>query len=1105
MTYTVPGKLQKQGPIATLEGGIELGYHDKFMFNGKQFVQLVATVPGVLQASANNALALSDDTSVTAVVSYGGYRDSNGDFRFVNGSPTYEGSYTGIPTDTYNYLVVGYDSPVTTNTIKLWVEQYIPVEVLRVDYGYDGEHWYNVPTHAGNVTFEFDSSIKLYSTESSAVGQYVYTVDLGQSYVAPYWRVRSFFGAHSMSTVVNVKGGNITLSTVSGLPTRSDEWERGSLRLAYGTVTEYNAPGSLSYKYYKSTATNGITWSNVSHNTSTGVYTISGCVLDESKFSELSSPSVDGPVSFPGWVNNLSVSLREDYEVIKGYKSVLKEGISLTGGTTTCAALPSEYQFPYCSLYTYWYTNVNGCYYADYHGASTWIGDCYDSVPITQSYTDLHGSFSSDNAFYLSSFETPFDVATETPFTSSYLPGDIGPNGGVLYTESTLVSLSGTDPSPPGDPVTVAHAGSVVSYSSIAGSSIQSCSSNAWDATTDLYSSSQFIYTYPMEATQVSIQQKDKPMLNFWESDGSTAVVNELVDDLSIFDMSFDSSDSVYYTAIYASSTGLGSDIDDSFSGDAINQVKWDYTGSAITLDTLNSGILFRNTAIGTSVNGSLTNNYYYTGSFDAQLPVVVTTLSGYNYYGLSMVDYDNWNTAAFVGISGDWGETSTRKVSAATLGEYINVSDGSFTISDVGVDIRVLPDGENKHQFVYISGVWYYTREPMGSSCDVCAESVGVGPQLTVSGVALKVNSFTSIASYSSVSFVTKKSTNTGITTSGIDLTASFSSGTNEFVLGYNDGSDNTLVSGALDNLSSYYFSPRISGNTNNYANVFSNEYTSTGAFLRDSSTLSVISIDNYGNKIEVPGVSDANGVVIGNLDVLTEGFGFLEYRDKVSVATNQKTETQGGSIFVRVGNDIYKYNKTTLPLSYETGSNAAMYVAGAIKHENISNFEYDSFVNGGLHYITYDENRDIVVLRELSSATLLPVEYEVELDISSVDDPMSGDPVDLDTFYVVNNNNVYVMNVDPDSVAFCNVVAVDPIVPAQSGYQTSITAYVTNLYGDPIQGRLVTFSITSGGGAISPATDCTTSSGTAHTTFVADEVVGTSVITATASNTTC
>jgi hypothetical protein len=141
------------------------------------------------------------------------------------------------------------------------------------------------------------------------------------------------------------------------------------------------------------------------------------------------------------------------------------------------------------------------------------------------------------------------------------------------------------------------------------------------------------------------------------------------------------------------------------------------------------------------------------------------------------------------------------------------------------------------------------------------------------------------------------------------------------------------------------------------------------------------------------------------------------------------------------------------------------------------------------------------------MSSDTLSGTGTVAEFDVASTDvGTFARDFSDLKTLYYIDNSDqANLFDIDPDHVAFCNVTTSAPAMQAGSGDSANITAYVVNLYGDVLSNKEVTFAVTQGDGSIAPALYCSTSSGTAHTTFYVGSAEETVIITATASNDTC
>jgi hypothetical protein len=266
---------------------------------------------------------------------------------------------------------------------------------------------------------------------------------------------------------------------------------------------------------------------------------------------------------------------------------------------------------------------------------------------------------------------------------------------------------------------------------------------------------------------------------------------------------------------------------------------------------------------------------------------------------------------------------------------------------------------------------------------------------------------------------------------------------------------------------------------------------------------------MDLNGELTEVTDVSDSSGIVISEFNVLdnpTASYG--DYAGTVSISTTQQSEAIGGSLFIKVGEDIYKYNKTTLPLSLsEDGTAAAVLASGVINSLGTTTFGYDGYTRGGLSYIKSDIGIGYYVLEQMSDSTVSGSGIKAVLNVPYSEDVILGrDYSDFDTiYYIDSSNNIYLFDIDPNSVAFCNVVTQDPAMQAGSDDSTSVTAFVVNLYGDALQSKEVAFAITQGAGSITPSSGCSTSSGTVSTTFTVGEVAGLSIVTATASNDSC
>lgn len=1040
---TKAGKINKQGPIASLEGGFEFSDDDKFLFNGDQFVQFIAEPPRAVEASANSLIYMSGD-QVLLSKTYSSYKNSDGVFRLIDGNPVSTGTYTGVPTGDYDHVVVGYDVGVSTDTIKFWAKKYIPTELIRVDYSHDGEYFFEVPTHEGNVSYIFDDALKIKSTEISPSGQYEYTVVLGKTYTAKYWRIRSFIYTHNISKVTDADGKDITLATTSGLPAPSSTYS------------------NLGF-YYNN---NGVEGSLIEHESEYGTVTDNGdgtYTLASGKYE-------------PG-AGNLGT-------VYAGAGSISVEEY-IYGQYSTYKCLPDE---PGCGY--------SVCAY----GSPSVFPSCFEETVHT--YLDrvetLYQALTASDLTITSSPEyISTDVDDRLP---SYMENQTGPSGGIVktvfrYTVDTVTK-------------------SEVTYNSISGNSIEAASLVGWGATDDLEPGQLFICTYPMELTQVKVIEREGPQLRYWESDGSEATTNIVSLD-GIYDVSYDTADEAFYAVKFNGSGGVGSpSVNDDFSsgtGSSFDLTRWSSYGNGFYRDPDVDCLVFSNTVSGIYLSGNLVSTSYLTSDFDITLPAVITTMSGESYYGCSIRDSVNGNQVAGIYARGDWGvDTASQGISAAAIDSFINATDSVVEVRDLRLLPESLPEDEFSHALTYTtSSGWFYSRVNITSpgTNEIESRFSSVGPSIREDGFSVLLdNGGDTISDGGSVYFTTEHVFDSGINSSDVEFYISYVDTSENVQLSYDDGSSHILLDRGIETFDAD-FRVDIAGAANNFVTVSSTSFSASGDLDWTIPCLEVYTLDVDGELTQVSGVSTAAGVVMGTFDVLGSSDAVYEdYFNKVSIITTNQTESEGGSMVLRVGEDLYKYNKTTLPLtSRETGTSASVLSSGTLPSVYTKGLNYDAYVVGGISYLQEDGARGGVFLKTISDATLTNTPHETELDIGSDSTPFARDPEDVGVVHTVVDGDVYLYNLDEDSVAFCNIVSSDPILPASSDYSSTITARVINMFGQPLSGKRVSFAITSGAGSLAPSYGCSTSSGTVSTVFTSSSTTGTSVITATASNDTC
>ncbi|HEC66274.1 MAG TPA: hypothetical protein ENI23_13375 [bacterium] len=467
-------------------------------------------------------------------------------------------------------------------------------------------------------------------------------------------------------------------------------------------------------------------------------------------------------------------------------------------------------------------------------------------------------------------------------------------------------------------------------YSSKTGSQFTTIDTS-YPSDKDLPSGSTLVFSYPMNISQVEVTSLISPTFTFWNSDGSESLVKEIqVDD--IYDIVFDKGDDVFYLIRFSGSGGIAPSVSDSFSeglGSTVNLDRWSVVGNGFRRDgNLETLVFEKDTVAGAQVFGSVLSNTYFDSSFTGILDVGITTLSGSNFYGLVSRERTSENQESGVYIIGDWEQSSDRSFVAVGLSQLVNATDGKGDFRNFVFSPYNLPEGLHRHSFEYSTSSWLYARTALSTAVvgDISGENSGLGPTLIKDGFSLKLDSNPDIVAGHYISFVTSKTTVSGINNDFVQLQQVFD-GSLIFTSKYKDGGGSLTTLQSSEVVGTEY-KVEIVGNTGTYANVTASGFDFTGSSQSEIPTLRIEALDADGNNVEVVDTTDSTGVVISTFDVLGNyGLEFGDFYNKISISTTGQTEAAGGSIFLRVGRDVYKYNKTALPLAVsEKGGNAVL-----------------------------------------------------------------------------------------------------------------------------------------------------------------------------------
>lgn len=298
------------------------------------------------------------------------------------------------------------------------------------------------------------------------------------------------------------------------------------------------------------------------------------------------------------------------------------------------------------------------------------------------------------------------------------------------------------------------------------------------------------------------------------------------------------------------------------------------------------------------------------------------------------------------------------------------------------------------------------------------------------------------------------------------------------------------------------------IFGHTNGSINISADNYlvlSGTGVF----SNVAVFTVEKTNNT----GLVTAPPL-IESFDII--GDPSLTYNDfldgRVQIAATA-SGTGGGHVYLKINNVLYKY-ANNIALGTETGAGAIITTTAQIPRDGTNSFSWthESGIGGVpfLTYIEHDNTLNITHLKTVDHNTLqdTTTTKQTLLNVSATYATQKlklfYDQNDFDTLYYVDaGTNLQSFNIDDRISAFMAVNADDVTLPAGTSQQTFVNAEVINAWGEALDGKTVTFSVTAGDGAVSPSTHVTVSGGVATTQFTVGSTVGVSTVTATVTET--
>jgi len=614
-------------------------------------------------------------------------------------------------------------------------------------------------------------------------------------------------------------------------------------------------------------------------------------------------------------------------------------------------------------------------------------------------------------------------------------------------------------------------------------------------------------FSFAEYVTEVEIVDNPTPMLEVWDTDGSQAASQDL-DRTYYYDITYDSSNGYYYTIRYNNdldgTAGTGFTLSDDFDAVTLSTTRWNestvysnffHNASAGTLEYFNTANL-----------GEITTRYYMASDFTASIDISFTDAASTGaFFKLETVDKDSNNVYVSMGFNGPFTLlplTSTWEASQIII--TTDTTGGTAEVRNIKLDTTSLSAGSETYTLVYDSTNDYWTVA-VGSGGTLANITPGVdwaaapfvGMNIvhlnTVPNGAQFVLSL-NIQRTALPAYGTQTAWKVGIDRTGTSIVCKYDPGVGSFtnLVTYSDAlvSDLHLVLFADGNDDSFDLS------LDNFT------VTGTGSF-DNIPVFSVEAVNSTGVTTQVVGLTDASGYLIKRLDLINSEADFNEFvSGKVQITNDSQVS---GNIFIKINGDVYKYAKSALPLDLEDGSLAAISKENVIPETTAKAFSYNGYSKAGLCYVEYDDDLDGTYIRTMGVSTVSGTDYAAPLDLSSSSYPFAWDCNNNTVFYYVDGTALKFFDVDEHDVSFCNVVSAEKIMSASSAETSLVTAVVLNAYGDPLSSKTVTFSVSAGDGSLSPATGCTTASGTASSTYTVGDTVGVSTITATASDISC
>lgn len=599
--------------------------------------------------------------------------------------------------------------------------------------------------------------------------------------------------------------------------------------------------------------------------------------------------------------------------------------------------------------------------------------------------------------------------------------------------------------------------------------------------------------------TEVQVLPPLVPTISYFNTDGSFANSTSF-EKSNILDAAYDTVNARFYTIRFntdnvgTSSVTLNDNFSDADAGTAsgtnnFNPSRWNESNTN-TQFLRSSNQLSYNVATGL---GQMETTFDLSGNLNVALDVIPTTLTTKQMWlALRALDSIN-NTIMSEGVGYETSPTVTGVWFSSRIANLVN-STASSTLRDARPLWHNAQTGTDSFTITYNGTTWSVSGTLTGALANA---STGTPYNPANTPVSFLISSTASPSLGEQFTF--------DLITSSVDKPPTATGILALYRTGANHTTQNVILAPVTVPVGDVGI--EIFGHTNGSVNIAADNFqVNTGVGVFDD--VAVFTVEQTNNTGLVQGVP-----LIESFDVI--GDPSLTYNDfldgRVQIACTS-SGTGGGEIYLKINNVLYRYSNG-IALGTETGGSALTTSTDQIPIDGTSSltWTHESGV-GGLPFLTYlefDETLQIVRLKTIDKDTLqnTAISKTTLLNISDYNNnryKVFYDQNDFDTLYYVDSaTNLRAWNVDDRISAFMAVNALDVSLPAGTSQQTLVEAKVINAWGEPLDGKTVTFAVTAGDGAVSPSTDVTVSGGLAETQFTVGSTVGVSVITATVTET--